>query len=386
MDMVITYTSKYSLNMISYVNTGETDAGPHITQIKTILTREFNKFFKEKKWLKDKDANFSEDDIQEGLMIAFNITAPNVSYDAQTKSRIVKIDMTPFTSSIMEALQYWFANNEKDIKMIFDKAASARKARDAAKKARERIREGNKKKQKALKFDSKLADCYSKDRSKCEIFIVEGDSAAGNMKLARENEYQAILPVRGKILNVRKATLDKIQKNAEIMTMIEAFGLSVDPKTMKLTYQPEDLRYGKIIIESDADVDGAHIKNLFYTFIWTFCPQLIIDGYVYGGVPPLYKITKGKDEYIYLKNDAELEIFRNQNKGVKYQVNRLKGLGEMSAEETDILVNPEKRILNQITVEDIEKANILFDNLMGTAIIPRKEFIKEHSKEATYAI
>ena len=386
MDMIITYTSKYSLNMISYVNTGETDAGPHITQIKTILTREFNKFFKEKKWLKDKDANFSGDDIQEGLLIAFNITAPNVSYDAQTKARIVKIDMTPFTSSIVEALQYWFANNEKDIKMIFDKAASARKARDAAKKARERIREGNKKKQKALKFDSKLADCYSKDRSKCEIFIVEGDSAAGNMKLARENEYQAILPVRGKILNVRKATLDKIQKNAEIMTMIEAFGLSVDPKTMKLTYQPEDLRYGKIIIESDADVDGAHIKNLFYTFIWTFCPQLIIDGYVYGGVPPLYKITKGKDEYIYLKNDAELEIFRNQNKGVKYQVNRLKGLGEMSAEETDILVNPEKRILNQITVEDIEKANILFDNLMGTAVIPRKEFIKEHSKEATYAI
>ena len=386
MDMVITYTSKYSLNMISYVNTGETDAGPHITQIKTILTREFNKFFKEKKWLKDKDANFSGDDIQEGLLIAFNITAPNVSYDAQTKARIVKIDMTPFTSSIVEALQYWFANNEKDIKMIFDKAASARKARDAAKKARERIREGNKKKQKALKFDSKLADCYSKDRSKCEIFIVEGDSAAGNMKLARENEYQAILPVRGKILNVRKATLDKIQKNAEIMTMIEAFGLSVDPKTMKLTYQPEDLRYGKIIIESDADVDGAHIKNLFYTFIWTFCPQLIIDGYVYGGVPPLYKITKGKDEYIYLKNDAELEIFRNQNKGVKYQVNRLKGLGEMSAEETDILDNPEKRILNQISVEDIEKANILFDNLMGTAVIPRKEFIKEHSKEATYAI
>lgn len=386
MDMVITYTSKYSLNMISYVNTGETDAGPHITQIKTILTREFNKFFKEKKWLKDKDTNFSGDDIQEGLLIAFNITAPNVSYDAQTKSRIVKIDMTPFTSSIVEALQYWFANNEKDIKMIFDKAASARKARDAAKKARERIREGNKKKQKALKFDSKLADCYSKDRSKCEIFIVEGDSAAGNMKLARENEYQAILPVRGKILNVRKATLDKIQKNAEIMTMIEAFGLSVDPKTMKLTYQPEDLRYGKIIIESDADVDGAHIKNLFYTFIWTFCPQLIIDGYVYGGVPPLYKITKGKDEYIYLKNDAELEAFRNQNKDVKYQVNRLKGLGEMSAEETDILVNPEKRILNQITVADVEKANILFDNLMGTAVVPRKEFIKEHSKEATYAI
>lgn len=174
MDMVITYTSNYSLNMISYVNTGETDAGPHITQIKTILTREFNKFFKEKKWLKDKDTNFSGDDIQEGLLIAFNITAPGVSYDAQTKSRIVKLDMTPFTSAIVENLQYWFNNNEKEIKLIFDKAASARKAREAAKKAREAARNGNKKKKKALQFDSKLADCNSKNREKCEIYITEG--------------------------------------------------------------------------------------------------------------------------------------------------------------------------------------------------------------------
>lgn len=253
-DMVITYTSNYSLNMISYVNTGETDAGPHITQIKTILTREFNKFFKEKKWLKDKDTNFSGDDIQEGLLIAFNITAPGVSYDAQTKSRIVKLDMTPFTSAIVENLQYWFNNNEKEIKLIFDKAASARKAREAAKKAREAARNGNKKKKKALQFDSKLADCNSKNREKCEIYITEGDSASGNLKTARNNEFQAILPVKGKILNVQKATLEKIQKNAEIMTMIDAFGLSVDLKTMKLTYNKEDLRYGKIIIMSDADV------------------------------------------------------------------------------------------------------------------------------------
>ena len=194
------------------------------------------------------------------------------------------------------------------------------------------------------------------------------------------------MPVRGKILNVRKATLDKIQKNAEIMTMIDAFGLTVDTKTMKLTYDKEDLRYGKIIIESDADVDGAHIKNLFYTFIWTFCPQLILDGYVYAGVPPLYKITEGKDTYIYLKNDEELEKYRASHKGKKYLVNRLKGLGEMSAEETSILVDPDQRIIKQVTVEDVAAADKLFDDLMGNQILPRKRFIQNHSAEATYGI
>ena len=386
LDMVITYTSKYSLNMISYVNTGDTDAGPHITQIKTILTREFNKFFKEKKWLKEKDENLSGDDIQEGMFIAFNLTAPGVSYDAQTKSRIVKIDMSPFTTSIVNALHDWFNKNEKDIKIIFEKAAAARKARDAAKKARDKAREQNKKKQKALKFDSKLADCWSKDRMKCEIYVTEGDSASGNLKLARDNEFVAVMPVRGKILNVRKASLDKIQKNAEIMTMIDAFGLTVDMKTMKLTYNKEDLRYGKIIIESDADTDGAHIKNLFYTFIWTFCPELILDGYVYAGVPPLYKITEGKDTYIYLKNDTELEEYRTKHKGKKYLVNRLKGLGEMSPDETSILVDPDQRIIKQVTVEDIAAANKLFDDLMGTQILPRKRFIQQHSQEATYGV
>ena len=386
LDMVVTYTSKYSLNMISYVNTGDTDAGPHITQIKTILTREFNKFFKEKKWLKEKDENLSGDDIQEGMFIAFNLTAPGVSYDAQTKSRIVKIDMSPFTTSIVNALHDWFNKNEKDIKIIFEKAAAARKARDAAKKARDKAREQNKKKQKALKFDSKLADCWSKDRMKCEIYVTEGDSASGNLKLARDNEFVAVMPVRGKILNVRKASLDKIQKNAEIMTMIDAFGLTVDMKTMKLTYNKEDLRYGKIIIESDADTDGAHIKNLFYTFIWTFCPELILDGYVYAGVPPLYKITEGKDTYIYLKNDTELEEYRTKHKGKKYLVNRLKGLGEMSPDETSILVDPDQRIIKQVTVEDIAAANKLFDDLMGIQIIPRKRFIQQHSQEATYGV
>ena len=384
MDMVLTYTSNYSSTLVPYVNTGLTEKGPHITQVKTVLTREFNKFFKEKKWIKDKEENLTGDDLQEGMYIVFNITAPNVAYDAQVKSTVTKIEMSPFTQALTDNLQYWFKNNEKEIKIVADKALAARKAREAAKKARDNAREKNKKKEKVLKFDSKLADCYSKDRSKCEIYITEGDSASGNLKTARDNEFQAILPVRGKILNTQKATLDKIQKNQEIMTMIDAFGLTIDTKTMKVTYEPEDLRYGKIIIMSDADVDGAHIKNLFYTFIWNFCPQLIEDGYVYAGVPPLYKLVIGK-EYKYIKNDEALEKWKKENPGKKFELKRMKGLGEMSVEETEeTLTDVDNRIIKQITIEDAKAADILFDQLMGAGVTVRKEFIKEHSKEAVY--
>lgn len=383
LDLVLTYTSNYSSTIVPYVNAGLTESGQHITQLKTILTREMNKFFKEKKWLKEKDENLSGDDINEGLYLIFNLTCAGVAYDAQVKSRVSKIDMKPFTSLFTEALNYWMHANEKEVKIIADKAIGARKAREAAKKARDAARAiDKKKKEKVLKFDSKLADCYSKDRKKCEIYITEGDSASGNIKMARNNEFQAVLPVRGKVLNTRKATLEQIQKNAEIMTMIEAFGLTIDVKTMKVTFYPQNLRYGKIIIMSDADVDGSHIKNLFYTFIWTFCPELISQGYIYAGVPPLYKITIGK-EYKYLKNDTELEEFRKANPKGKYLVTRLKGLGEMSIDETEeTLTDPANRIIKQITVEDMESTNKLFDDLMGTSSIPRKEYIKNHSEEA----
>ena len=383
-DMVMTYTSNYSMTMVPYVNTGLTSVGPHITQIKALLTREFNKFFKEKKWLKDNEDNLSGDDIQEGLYIVFNITAPNVAYDAQVKTRITKLEMTPFTAAIADELRIWFTQNEKEIKAIADKAKMAKKAREAAQKARDSIREKQAKKEKALRFDSKLADCFSKDRKKCEIYITEGDSASGNMKTARDNEFQAVLPVRGKILNTHKAGIDKIQKNAEIMTMMDAFGLEIDPKTMKVSYDKNKIRYGKIIIMSDADVDGAHIKNLFYTFIWNFCPQLIEDGFVYAGVPPLYKITTNKG-YKYIKNDEALEEYRKVNSGKSYKVNRMKGLGEMDVEETEeTLTDPEQRIIRQVTINDANAARKLFDDLMGTAVTPRKAYIKEHSEEAQY--
>ena len=385
LNLVLTYTSNYSSTIVPYVNTGLTDTGAHITQLKTALTREMNKFFREKKWLKEKDENLSGDAIQEGMYLVFNYTAPSVSYDAQVKSRVTAIDTKFETQAFVEALQNWLNVNEKEVKIIADKAILARKAADAAKKARDAARESEKKKkEKVLKFDSKLADCYSKDRMKCEIYVTEGDSASGNLKMARDNEFQAVMPVRGKILNTQKATLAQIQKNAEIMTMIDAFGLRIDPKTMKVTYNKEDLRYGKIIIMSDADVDGAHIKNLFYTFIWNFCPDLIRDGYVYAGVPPLYKITIGK-EYKYLKNDEELEAFKKANVGKKYIVGRMKGLGEMSVEETEeTLTDPSRRIIKQITVEDPTATSVLFEQLMGTGVASRKAYIKEHSKEAVY--
>lgn len=386
-DFCLTYTDSYTEDLTAYVNYGLTDGGVHITTLKTGITRAINKYAREKGLLKEKEDNLSGAELSEGLVIIFNLKANGVQYDAQSKTRIVDIDKTLINTIISNDFTFWLENNEKDLKIIVDRALIARRAREAAKKAKDAARAGAKKKDKALKFDSKLTDCNEKkDRSKCEIYITEGDSASGNLKTARDNQYQAILPVRGKILNTQKATIAQIQANAEIMTMIEAFGLTIDHKTMKVTYNKEDLRYGKIIIMSDADVDGAHIKNLFYTFIWNFCPELIKDGYIYAGVPPLYRIILGKDTYIYLKDDAELEKFREEHKNSKYVVKHLKGLGEMDENDTDCLVNPDRRIIKQITVDDIQGTDLLFEQLMGSGVTARKTYIKEHSAEATYGV
>ena len=380
------YNTSYSSTIKLYTNNIPQEKGSHLTGFKAGFTLSLNSFAREKKWLKDKDLNLAGTDLEEGQLLVINFKMIDPVFKGQNKEELSSTEGRTYVQRFtINALKELFKQNEKEIKIIFDKAILARKARDAAKKARDAARDiDKKKKEKALKFDSKLADCYSKDRSKCEIYITEGDSASGNLKSARDNATQAVLPIRGKILNVQKATLAQIQKNAEIMTMIEAFGLKVDLKTMKLTYDKKDLRYGKIIIMSDGDVDGAHIKNLFYTFIWNFCPQLIKDGYVYAGVPPLYKITIGK-EYKYLKNEAALEEFKAKHIGKKFQVNRLKGLGEMSVDETEeTLTNPENRIIKQITVDNAKAADVLFEQLMGTGVTARKAYIKEHSKEAKY--
>ena len=389
LDLILTYTSNYSLTMIPYVNTGLTEKGPHIAQIKTIITREFNKFFREKKWLKEKDENLTGDDIQEGMYIVFNITTANVSYDAQVKSTVTKLDMTPFASVIAENIQTWLSNNEKEVKVIADKALNARKAREAARKAREAARNKVEKKEKALKFDTKLADASEKkDRKKCEIYITEGDSASGMLKDARNKQYQAVMPIRGKMLNVQDASMDKVLANAEIVTIMDAFfgpnGWRVVDK--KIEYDMDKLRYGKIIIMSDADVDGAHIKNLFYTFIWNVCPELLKQGYIYAGRAPLYKITeKNGKSYTYLRDDAALEAYRAAHAGEKYDVGRMKGLGEMGVEETEeCLTDMEKRVIDQITVNDEKAADNIFMQMMGKNAEFRKQFLKQYGKEAMY--
>ena len=384
-ELAMRYNDSFSDTYKLFTNSIPNSSGTHLTGFRTALTQTINEYARDKSLLKDKDNNLTGDELKEGLTLILSFKMPDPVFSGQTKDVLSSAEArTAVQRLVSKELKLWFDMNPKEAKAIVEKALLARAAREKAKKAKDAVRNQAEKKKKALKFDSKLADCYSKDRSQCEIYITEGDSASGNLKTARNNEFQAVMPVRGKILNTQKATLDKIQKNAEIMTMIDAFGLTIDPKNMKITYKPEDLRYGKIIIMSDADVDGSHIKNLFYTFIWNFCPDLIKDGYIYAGVPPLYKVTIGK-EYKYLKNDEALEQFKKENSNRKLIVQRLKGLGEMSVEETEeTLTDPEGRIIKQITVEDAKAADRLFEDLMGSGVNARKAYIKEHSKEATY--
>ena len=263
-EVALAYTEGYGNTVKLYTNNIPQEKGTHLTGFKTALTSTFNQFLRDKKWLKDKDENLTGGDLEEGQILILNFKMIDPVFKGQNKEELSSSEGRTYVQSLTtEALKEYFVSHEKDMKILADKALSARKAREAAKKARDNARAQVKKKEKALKFDSKLADCYSKDRSKCEIYITEGDSASGNLKQARDNEFQAVLPVRGKILNTQKATLDKIQKNAEIMSMIQAFGLEVDPKTMRITYHPNKIRYNKIIIMSDADVNKPAYERLF---------------------------------------------------------------------------------------------------------------------------
>lgn len=385
-EAIIGYNSSYSGVTKLYTNNIPQEKGTHLTGFKTAWTSCLNTWAKDNDILKEKDSNFTGSDLEEGQMLILNFKMIDPVFKGQNKEELSSSEGRTYVQRIItQELKFYLDGHKKDIKILLDKALNARKAREAARKARDAARKKEQeKKEKVLKFASKLSDAHSKDRKKCELYITEGDSATGGIQMARNNEFQAVLPVRGKILNCQKATIAQIQKNAEIMTMIDAFGLSIDPKTMKMVYDKDDLRYGKIIIMSDADQDGSHIKNLFYTFIWAFCPQLILDGYVFAGVPPLYKITFGGNKgYKYLKNDAALEEFRKANATKKYEVGRLKGLGEMSTEEVEeTLMNVNERIIKQVTVSDVQAANTLFNDLMGTNVQSRKDYIKLHSSEA----
>lgn len=383
LDLSMTYTNSYSSSIVSYVNTGLTTSGSHITQVKTILTREMNKFFREKKWLKEKDENLSGDDCQEGLRLIFHLVTTNVGYDGQLKDRIVKIDMTPFTTVIADELRNWLNNNEKEVKLIADKALSARKAREAAKKARDSVRQPKEKKKQFLNLPSKLVDCWGKDRASCELFIVEGDSAAGGLVEGRDAEHVAVFPVRGKIIAAYKAAAEKVFANAEVINLIKAIGFDLDSKTHKLIYDKKKLRYGKIMLAADADPDGASIRNLLIELFWWLCPELIENGHIYTTMPPLFRITTKKNKYIFLKDAAALEEYKLQHQGETFQINRNKGLGEQDATElAEALLNPETRNVAKLVVEDKTETANLIEILLGPSVPPRREFLLKHEEEA----
>ena len=385
LNLVMTYTSNYSSSIIAYVNTGLTDTGAHITQLKTTITREMNKFFREKGWLKEKDENLTGDDVQEGLYLVFNYTAPSVAYDAQVKSRVTAIDTKAEISAFTEALTNWLAVNEKEVKILADKSINARKAREAAKKARDAARNitPKDKKKQLLNLPTKLVDCWSKDRMKCELHIAEGDSAANGLVEARDSEIHAIFPIRGKIIAAYKNSIEKIFANQEVVNLIKAIGLDLDPKTHKLIYDVKKLRYGKIFFDADADPDGASIKNLLIELVWWLCPELILNGHIYTTMPPLFRITTKKNEYIYLKDAAALEQYKIQHQGEKYQINRNKGLGEQDADElSEALLDPATRNVAQLIVSDEKKAAVLIETLLGPSVPPRRAFLLQHAEEA----
>ena len=376
LDLVLTYTNNYSLNMISYVNTGDTDAGPHITQIKTIVTREFNKFFREKKWLKEKDENLEGTAIQEGMLIAFNITTPGVAYDAQTKSRIVKLDMTPFTGIIAENIQNWLSVNEKDIKIIFDKAIAAKRAAAAAKKARDAAR-NLKPKEKGLKakmlLSNKFTDCKSKDPSQRNLLLVEGQSAAGSVIEARNTLTDCVYQLRGKILSVLKCDKARIFDNQELSDIIRVIGAGFDKD-----FDVNKMNFDKIVITSDQDSDGMAIELLLITFFFTYMRPLVEAGKLYRAVTPLYIITT-KKEKIYCYSEQEFEDWKNNTKE-KYEVAHCKGLGEVNAEVLKDICFEHQRY-KRITVSDALATKNLLEVLEGSAVAPRKQFIYDNANQ-----
>lgn len=373
-DLVMTYTDAYSSVIVPYVNTGLTDSGPHITQIKAILTREMNKFFREKKWLKEKEENLSGDDCQEGLYMAFNITAPGVSYDAQTKSRIVKIDMTPFTGVIADELRTWMEQNEKAVKGIADKAINARKAREAARKAREAVRQPKEKGLKAkLALSKKFTDCISKNPKERNLLLVEGQSAASSAIEARNTKTDCIYQLRGKIISPLKTSVDKILQNQEMSDIVKVIGAGFGKD-----FDIDKMNFNKIVITTDADSDGADIELLLITFFYTYMRPLVEAGKLYRAVTPLYIVRqKGKEYYCY--SDEELETWKKEHKG-SFDLLRAKGLGELNPEDLQKVCFLNERY-KRITISDIEQTTKLLDVLQGANVEPRKKYIYENATE-----
>ena len=323
--LAMSYTTRGSSTIVPYVNCGLTSAGPHITSIKSTITRIFNKWAKEQGILKAKDKNLDGSSLQEGMVLVANITAEGVAYDAQVKTTITKIDTSFISSTLGEQLEIWLDNNVEDGKNIIEKALVARKAAEAAKKARERVKAkaATPVKKKMMDMPSKLADCYEKDRSLCELYLTEGDSASGGCKTIRDSATQAILGLRGKVLNTMTSTPESWHKNQEIMNIVQALGFSWSSDGKNVIYDENKLRYDKFVIAADRDPDGSHIQSLILAMVWTLFPDLLINGHVYIALPPLYKAEWGT-QYQYIDNKKALEEFKKTHKG-KFTLTYFKG-------------------------------------------------------------
>ncbi|MEE1255762.1 MAG: DNA gyrase subunit B [Lachnospiraceae bacterium] len=374
------YVNEFHENVLGFCNNiYNAEGGTHLTGFKTVFTNVINTYARELNILKDKDVNFTGADVRNGMTAVVSIKHPAPRFEGQTKTKLDNQDAAKVVSKVIgDEVTRFFDRNVEILKSVIACAEKAAKIR----KTEERAKTNMLTKQK-FSFDSngKLANCESKDYSKCEIFIVEGDSAGGSAKSARDRNYQAILPIRGKTLNVEKASIDKVLANAEIKTMINAFGCGFS-EGYGNDFDITKLRYNKIVIMTDADVDGAHISTLLLTLFYRFMPELIYEGHVYLATPPLYKVMPAKGEEEYLYDDKALEKYRKNHKGA-FTLQRYKGLGEMDAQQLwDTTLNPETRILQQIEIEDARMASEVTEMLMGTDVAPRKKFIYEHATDA----
>ncbi|WP_405722710.1 DNA topoisomerase (ATP-hydrolyzing) subunit B [Anaerovibrio slackiae] len=374
-EIALQYNDSYQENIYSFVNNINTEeGGTHLAGFKIALTRAANDYAKKNNIIKGNQSNLSGEDIREGITSVISLKIREPQFEGQTKTKLGNSEVRGIVDSIVsEGLNEYFEEHPDITKKILDKAVMAARAREAARKARELTRRKN-----ALEVSSlpgKLADCSVKDPAHCEIFIVEGDSAGGSAKQGRDRRFQAILPIRGKILNVEKARLDRIYANAEIRTMITAFGSGISDE-----FDLSKLRYNKIVIMTDADVDGAHIRTLLLTFFYRYMKPLIEHGHVYIAQPPLYQIRKGKKSW-YTYSDDELTAKLDEVGRDSAVIQRYKGLGEMNPEQLwDTTMNPEGRTMLQVSMEDAEAADELFTILMGDKVEPRRQFIEEHAK------
>lgn len=379
-EVAFQYTNEFHENVLGFCNNiYNAEGGTHLTGFKTTFTNVMNTYARQIGILKEKDNNFTGADIRNGLTAIVSIKHPAPRFEGQTKTKLDNQDAVRAVGKVTgEEIVLYFDKNLEALKNILACAEKAAKIR----KTEERAKTNLLTKQK-YSFDSngKLANCESRDSSKCEIFIVEGDSAGGSAKTARDRNYQAILPIRGKILNVEKASIDKVLANAEIKTMINAFGCGFS-EGYGNDFDITKLRYDKIVIMADADVDGAHISTLLLTLFYRFMPELIYEGHVYIAMPPLYKVipAKGKEQYLY--DDKALEKYRRTHKGA-FTLQRYKGLGEMDADQLwETTLNPQTRMMQRVEIEDARIASSVTQMLMGTEVPPRKAFIYEHAQEA----